>query len=286
LRRLNKKTPYFSAEKGTALTVDVEILCIGNELLIGKIQDTNAHWLATQATTLGANVKRITVIQDTVQEIAVTINEAVARKPQFIITTGGLGPTFDDKTFQGIAKALNQKLAVNAKALEMVKAKTIEYLKKRGMPTEVELTPPRIKMATFPETTEPVTNPIGTAPGLQTVIDGVMLFALPGVPGEMEAIFTETIAPLVKAAVGTGVFCERSLFSEGIFESRLAPLIDRVMSNNLGVYVKSHPMPSHVELHLTMMADQGQNPVQILQKAAKELAALIEVNGGSVHSKV
>ena len=89
------------------MTVDLEIVCVGNELLIGKIKDTNAHYLAKQATQLGANVKRVTVIQDTLAEIASTICEAIARKPQFIVTTGGLGPTFDDKTLQGIAKALN-----------------------------------------------------------------------------------------------------------------------------------------------------------------------------------
>ena len=88
------------------MAVEVEIICIGNELLIGKILNTNAHSLALQATALGANVKRVTVIQDIVEEIAATINEAVARKPRFIITTGGLGPTFDDKTFQGVAAAL------------------------------------------------------------------------------------------------------------------------------------------------------------------------------------
>ncbi len=266
------------------MTVDIEIICIGNELLIGKVENTNAHWLATQATRLGANVKRVTVIQDVIEEIAAVIKETVTRKPRFIITTGGLGPTFDDKTFQGIARAINQKMAVNAKALEMVKEKTIEYLKKREMPTEVEMTPPRVKMATFPETTQPVINPVGTAPGLQASIDGITLFATPGVPREMEAIFAQTIAPLIKAQAGTRVFCERSVFSENLFESRLAPLIDKVMADNPGVYIKSHPMPSQVELHLTILADQGQNPAAVLQKSTIELRALIEANGGTVHS--
>lgn len=269
------------------MTVDIEIICIGNELLIGKVQNTNAYWLVSQATGLGANVKRVTVIQDIVAEIAICINEAVARNPQFIITTGGLGPTFDDKTFQGFAKALNQKLAVNPEALEMVKAKTIEYLKKRQMPIEVEMTPPRLKMATLPETTEPVSNSVGTAPGLRAVIDGVTLFALPGVPKEMEAIFCETISPLIKAAVGQGVFCERSIFADDFFESRLAPLIDQVMSDCPGVYIKSHPLPSegksHVELHLTIIANKEQNPAETLRKAAEQLTLLIEANGGRVH---
>jgi nicotinamide-nucleotide amidase len=265
---------------------EIEIICIGNELLIGKVKDTNAHYLAQQATQLGAKVKRVTVIQDLVDEIAKTINEAIARKPHFIVTTGGLGPTFDDKTLQGIAKALNRKLEVNPKALGMVKQRTEEYVKKRGLPIEIELTPPRVKMATLPEKTEVVTNPIGTAPGMRVDIDGTVLFALPGVPMEMEAIFEETIAPLIKQAVGSSVFCERSIFADNIFESRLAPLIDKVMSDNLGVYIKSHPMRTenkpYVELHLTITESHYQTPNQKLSKAAEELTGLIEAAGGVV----
>jgi nicotinamide-nucleotide amidase len=262
--------------------VDVEIICIGNELLIGKIMNTNAHWLATQTTQLGANVTRITVIQDIVQEIAKTINETKTRKPKFIITTGGLGPTFDDKTLQGVGNALGAKMAVNPVAYEFVKQRTYEYLKKRNLPLNLEMTPPRAKMATFPEGTDPVTNPVGTAPAMRTTIDGSVLYVLPGVPAEMEAIFKETIAPEIASAVGQGVFCERSLFIQGIFESKLAGLIDKVMADNPGVYIKSHPMSGHIELHLTIRAKQGEKPAELLCKAAKEIGALTEQNGGSV----
>jgi len=271
------------------LAVEVEIICIGNELLIGKVQNTNAHWLGAQITALGANVKRVTVIQDIIQEIADTINEAVARKLRFLITTGGLGPTFDDKTFQGVAVALNQKLVVNPEALEMVKARMIEYFTKHQLPIDTEMTPPRVKMAIFPETTEPVINPIGTAPGLRAQVGGTTLFSLPGVPREMEAIFTQTIAPAIKEAVGDGRFCQRSLFVEGIGESRLAPLIDRVMADNVGVYVKSHPLVSpdkpRVELHMTMVATQVAEPDKLLNRAAEQLAALIRQSGASVQDQ-
>jgi nicotinamide-nucleotide amidase len=270
------------------LAVDIEIISIGNELLIGKIENTNAHWLAKQATGLGANVKRITVIPDTIEEIAKCILEAKERKPQFIITTGGLGPTFDDKTFQGIAKALNQELIVNQNALEMVKYKCIEYARKRHKPTEIELTPSRVKMATMPAKTQPVTNPIGTAPALCVGIEGTVLFALPGVPMEMEAIFNQTIAPHIKHTVGTNTFCERSIFVDDIMESHLAPLIDTVMKDNVGVYIKSHPLLSenepHIELHLTITANYEQKPSETLLKAQKQLSGLIEVNGGTIHT--
>lgn len=272
------------------MSVDIEIICVGNELLIGKVQNTNAYWIVKQATQLGANVKRTTVIQDLIEEIDKCIIEALKRRPKFIITTGGLGPTFDDKTLQGIAKALNRKLEVNQKALAMVKQKCIEYYQKRQLSTDVELTAPRVKMATFPEETEVINNPIGTAPALRVDVEGTVLFALPGVPKEMEAIFTETIAPLIKQAADDNVFCEKSLYVDNMVESLLAPLIDKAMKGNKGVYIKSHvctksnPNPAknipHIELHLTIRAKDKEKPQTKLLKAIKELASLVEANGG------
>ncbi|HYA77511.1 MAG TPA: molybdopterin-binding protein [Verrucomicrobiae bacterium] len=266
------------------MTVDMEIICVGNELLIGKTLNTNAQWLGKQATNLGVNVKRITVMQDVIDEISNVIRETIERKPQFIITTGGLGPTFDDKTLEGIARALNRKLEINQKALAMVKKKCEEYAKKRQLSTIIELTPPRVKMATLPQKTEPINNPIGTAPGVRVDLDGIVLFALPGVPLEMEAIFEETIAPLLKQAVGDRVFCEKSMFLDNIIESNLAPLIDKVMSANKGVYVKSHPMGKEkkprIEIHLTLTAKQEEKPAEKLLKVMRELASLVEANGG------
>jgi molybdopterin-biosynthesis enzyme MoeA-like protein len=193
-------------------------------------------------------------------------------------------------TLQGIAQAFKRKLQINQEAVELVKQRLIEYLKKRGLPTDVELTPPRIKMALLPEGSKPVNNPLGTAPGVRLDVEGTVLFVLPGVPREAEAIFNETIAPLIKQAVGNRVFCERSLFVDGLFESVVAPLIDKIMGNNLGVYVKSHTKPSegkpHLELHLTINVDIEQEPAKKLCKAAEELAVLIEKCGGQVQGQV
>jgi molybdenum cofactor synthesis domain-containing protein len=270
------------------LTVDLEIICIGNELLIGKILNTNAHWLGKQATVLAVNVKRITVIQDIIEEIGQTINEVLARKPRFIITTGGLGPTFDDKTLQGVAKALNRKLEVNPEALEMVKQRCNQYAKKRGLPTAVEMTPPRVKMAIFPENTKMVNNPIGTAPGLQVDFPATTLFVLPGVPSEMEAIFKETIVPKLKEATGGLVFCEKSMFLEGMGEANLAPMIDQVMLEHKGVYIKSHPLGAtengkpRIELHLTITANENGNPQGLLDGSVEMLKTLIGSCSGVV----
>ena len=95
----------------------VEIISVGNELLIGKIVNTNSYWIAKRVTTLGMKVRRITTVGDDVEEISNAIQEALQRRPRFIITTGGLGPTFDDKTLEGIARGLGRGLRVHEQAL-------------------------------------------------------------------------------------------------------------------------------------------------------------------------
>ena len=267
------------------MTKEMEIICVGNELLIGKTLNTNAQWLGKQTTALGITVKRIAVVADDVNEIASAVREALRRKPEFVITTGGLGPTFDDKTLEGIVKALNRKLEINTKALKMVREKFEAYEREKGT-EKVELTPPRIKMATLPEKAEPLSNPVGTAPGVRVDLEETMLIVLPGVPSEMEAIFNETVASLLKQASGKSVFYEKSIYAEGVMESSLAPLIDKVMRDNPGVYVKSHPKgrenKPHMEIHVSITAREAERSEEKLQKAIVQLSSEIGKIGGKV----
>jgi len=273
------------------MNVKVEIICVGNELLIGKTLNTNSHWLAKRATALGANVKRITVVSDDVSEIAIALREALRRKLRFIITTGGLGPTFDDKTLEGIAKGLNQKLEVNNRALELVRGK-YEALLKEGRIEKIELTPSRTKMATFPKGSKPLHNPVGTAPGMLADVKQTCVIALPGVPPEMEAIFDESVAPMLKKEAGKSAFFETSVYIEGIMESSLAPLIDRVMHANPLVYIKSHVYvksriqvegkKSHIELHFSTIGEDPKTEKDRLGKAVERLSELVKENGGKV----
>ena len=166
-KRMNGFSIIAQAAEKSEMSVEMEIVCVGNELLIGKTLNTNAQWLAKRATTLGVIVHRITVVGDDVDEIASAMRESLRRKPRFIITTGGLGPTFDDKTLEGIAKGFRRKLEVNDEALQMVRGK-YEALLREGRIEKVELTPARVKMATFPESTKPLHNSVGTAPGMSS----------------------------------------------------------------------------------------------------------------------
>jgi molybdenum cofactor synthesis domain-containing protein len=276
------------------MTARMEIICVGNELLIGKTLNTNAHWLAKRATSLGVIVKRITVVSDDVDEIAAALHEALKRKPKFIITTGGLGPTFDDKTLEGIANGLKRGLRVNEKALNLVKEKYEAYVK-AGKMERIEMTPSRIKMAKFPENTEPLHNPVGTAPAMMTKTAGTLLIALPGVPPEMEAIFDESVINMLKKEAGKSSFYEASTYANHIMESNLAPLIDKVMHDNPHVYIKSHVytkshlqtegQKSHIELHFSTMATDPKTAKSWLNRAMDQLSELVQKNDGKTETQ-
>ncbi|UCC33027.1 MAG: competence damage-inducible protein A [Candidatus Bathyarchaeota archaeon] len=258
---------------------------MGTELLIGKTLNTNANWLAKRITNLGAKVERITVIGDDVGEISSVMKNAMQRNNDFIITLGGLGPTFDDKTLEGIAKALNLKLEINDEALKMIKKRYRSYMKEGQMKT-FELTQPRVKMARLPEAAEPLPNPVGTAPAVLTNCDGKTVISLPGVPSEMKAISETTVLPILKKITGGLAFSEKSIVMTGVVESEMAPIIDEVMHNYPRVYIKSHPKGAEripkIELHLSTTAEDPKIAKERVSRALRQLSERIQKKGGKI----
>src|SRR5919197_886595 len=160
----------------------VEILCIGNELLSGITLNTNAHWLCSEIENVGGIVRRVTVVRDEISEISSAIRESLARNPDILITTGGLGATYDDMTFEGMAIALGKKVVLDSRAVKMLeKSYSMRKL-------HYELTKSRLKMATIPEGFTPIQNPVGSAPAIMKQAGITMIFCLPGVPLEMKTI--------------------------------------------------------------------------------------------------
>lgn len=267
------------------MTTNIEIISIGNELLIGKTLNTNAQWLAKRLTVLGLNVCRITTITDDVEEIGSAVKEAINRKPIFVITTGGLGPTFDDKTLEGIAKALGTLIDISQEALKMIEEKYEAYAKERGL-EKIELTPARVKMARLPKGAEPLLNPVGTAPGVLIKQGEVSIVALPGVPLEMEAIFDGSLEPIFKKLAGNATFFEISLGVSELMESELAPSIDKVMHDNSFVYIKSHPRGAektpHIELHLSTTAKDVMTAQNHVSRAITQITDIIQTKGGKI----
>ncbi len=254
-------------------------------MLIGKTLNTNAQWLGKQATALGITVKRVTVVADDVNEIANSVRETLSRKPRFTITSGGLGPTFDDKTLEGLAEALGKKIEINQTALNMVKEKYLSYAKEGRIETP-NLTPPRVKMAKLPEGATPLSNPVGTAPAVAVKHENMTIIALPGVPSEMKSIFDESVASILKQATYGVTFFETSIEATKVMESEMAPLIDKVMQNNPHVYVKSHPKGAErihrIEFHLSTTAKNPTTARKHVIRALFQLEELIQEKGGKI----
>ena len=211
-----------------------EIISIGNELLIGHTLDTNSHWLAKRLNSSGWTLQRVTQLRDSLDAISSGVRESLKRKPKIVITLGGLGPTHDDMTMAGIARALNRPLKPNKEALRLVKE---HYLRLDARPT---LTKYRTKMATLPEGAVAVMNSVGTAPGVKIEVSDTTIFSLPGVPSEMKKIFSESIIPYLRT-FQTSRPTEVQIQITGVIESALAPVLDRVRRDYPGLYFKSHP---------------------------------------------
>jgi molybdenum cofactor synthesis domain-containing protein len=163
-------------------TVDrVEIIVIGREILTGRTLDTNSNWLAKRITALGGDVKRITVADDEVASISRELRTALGNNCGLIVTTGGLGPTFDDKTLDAVATATGLNMELDAEALDFVKGR-YTFFKEKGFVDSDDITPSRRKMAILPRGAEMLSNPVGAAPGVKLWVEKTLIVSLPGVP--------------------------------------------------------------------------------------------------------
>ncbi|MBO0888488.1 competence/damage-inducible protein A, partial [Candidatus Bathyarchaeota archaeon] len=209
-----------------------EIISVGNELLIGHTLDTNSNWIAKQLNRVGWNLQRVTQLRDSPDAIISGIRESLRRRPLVLITLGGLGPTHDDMTLAGVAKALRRPMQLNREALQLVE----EHY--RRLESKPKLTKYRTKMATLPRGAAPMPNPVGTAPGVMLKQSGTTMFSLPGVPSEMKAIFRTSIISYLKSFSVKGPR-ELQLKIAGIIESALAPVLDEARRDFPGLYFKS-----------------------------------------------
>ena len=256
----------------------VEILCIGNELLLGNTVNTNASWIARHVTSLGGKVTRITTVADNLDEISRAIREAIRRKPNFLITTGGIGPTFDDMTLMAVARALSVPIKLDKAAAAMIREHYARSFPKR----RISLTKPRLKMASIPSGGMPIPNPVGTAPGVRLNLHGIEIFCLPGVPQEARAIFRRFVSKAIRAKTHGMAFVEKWVTVQGAMESWLAPIIDRVMRRSPGVYIKSHPRGGEgsggrfIELHFSIFSSNREEAEKILLGAISNLIGYLK----------
>jgi molybdenum cofactor synthesis domain-containing protein len=245
----------------------VEILCIGNELLSGITLNTNAYWLCSEITNVGGIVRRVTVVRDDLSEISSAARESFARKPNILITTGGLGATYDDMTFEGLAAALGKKVVLDSRAVEMLKE---SYARHK---LHYELTESQLKMATIPEGCTPIQNPVGSAPAIMEQACSISTFCLPGVPSEMKAIFEEHILPRIKKSVGKFVAEELNYNTRGLTEAMIAPVLIEIVKSHPKnmIYLKTHPRGYYKkktpQLKIQMIS-RGDNETEVKNRLA------------------
>ncbi len=216
----------------------VELLTIGYEVLAGNVLDTNSHWLCQQIAARGARVLRITVLPDEIETIAEALRDALARQPALIVTCGGLGPTVDDLTTAAVAAALGRPLGEDPTAYGMVRDRYAE-LHQRGLVASAEMTSARAKMACLPAGAEPLTNTVGGAPGVLIADLPTVIASLPGVPAEMKDIFEHALWPRLETRFGGASYAERTVQTDCLDETIMAPAVDAVAARHQHVYVKS-----------------------------------------------
>jgi len=227
-----------------------EIISIGDELLIGQVVNTNASWMAEILSASGIDLHKITTIGDDKEELHQAIDEAL-KQAQFVLLTGGLGPTADDMTKPALCDYFNTELAFHEPTYKNVEA----LFKRRGF----LFTDRNKQQAMLPKACTPIPNSNGTAAGMWFEKEGGIVVSMPGVPFEMRQMFEYEVLPRMKALYHEMFYARKTVMTSGVGESFLADKISD-WENSLPPFMKLAylPQPGIVRLRLSgRHADQA-----------------------------
>ncbi len=212
--------------------MNAEIICVGTELLLGNIANTNAVYISNKLSELGIDVFYQTAVGDNASRLKETFMNAFERS-EVIIITGGLGPTSDDITKETIAKALKLPLVMD----EASKNHIDDYFASTGrIPTESNY-----KQALAPNGSAVIQNPVGTAPGYCIEKSGKRVFLLPGPPNELTAMFESAVFPYLHG-ISDSALVSHYIRIFGIGESKIEEMLgDLVKSSNPTVATYASP---------------------------------------------
>ncbi len=170
-----------------------EILTIGDELLRGEIVDSNKSFLSERLLRLDIETHFHTSVRDVPADMTDAFQRAAARS-DVVLVSGGLGPTRDDLTSEVMAASFGRELVLDEEALACIRA----FFEGVGR----EMTENNVSQAYFPEGTEVLPNPIGTAPGFMLEVEGTLFFSMPGVPRELYRMMDEQVLPRIARRAG------------------------------------------------------------------------------------
>jgi len=220
------------------------IVTIGDEILIGQIIDSNSVWLSQQLTSLGIDVVRMMSISDDDQAIISALDECLALS-DIILLTGGLGPTKDDITKKSLAQYFNRDMVFDQGLFN----KICSYFNKTGIPvTELHR-----QQCYMPSDIVSLENNMGTAPGMIFKEGSKWIVSMPGVPYEMQHIFSEALLPELKEVIPSlDSIYYRTIRTAGVGETRLAELISDIIDDfPKQISLAYLPSLGHVKLRLT-----------------------------------
>jgi nicotinamide-nucleotide amidase len=218
----------------------VAIVLVGDELIEGRAADSNGTWAARRLTEAGAEVQGIATVGDDPAAIARAVAGAAALADA-VLVSGGLGPTDDDVTREGIAEAAGAPLVEDAGAWAAVEAS----FRRRGRVAA----PVQRRQALVPRGASWLENPTGTAPGLRVVVAGRPVFALPGVPTEMRDLFDRHVLPALRGLARLEPVEVRRVRTAGLPEAEVAALLGNLGPAG-GARVGYYPHGGEVEVVL------------------------------------
>jgi nicotinamide-nucleotide amidase len=244
----------------------VEIITIGDELLIGQIIDTNSAWLAQQLNLAGFAIKQITSVSDNREHILQALELAESRA-NIIITTGGLGPTADDITKPAFAEYFQSGMRIDGGVLADVTA----YLTQKGR----QVGENNRLQALVPEKCTVIRNHIGTAPVMWFEKNDKVFISLPGVPFEMKELSSSKVIPKLKERFKTPKIYHKTVMTNGLPESVLADKI-KDWADALPEYMKLAylPSPETVRLRISVSSFE-QNIENMVNEQIDKLQPLI-----------
>jgi nicotinamide-nucleotide amidase len=244
----------------------VEIITIGDELLIGQVVNTNASWMAEQLSMAGISVRQISAIADNSGEIMATLTSAENRADVMLIT-GGLGPTKDDITKKTLCDFFKRELVFDKGVYDHIE----NLFKNRG----IAINDLNTNQAMIPSDCKVIQNNHGTAPGMWFEQNGKIFIAMPGVPFEMKAMMTDFIIPELSNRFHSKKIFYKTIHTQGIPESILAGKIEKWESGlPTGFKLAYLPQPGMVRLRLTT---SGENETLARQHIEIEINKLKEI---------
>lgn len=247
--------------------MNAEIISIGNEILGGNIVDTNANYIIKKLKEINLNVQHISAVGDEEKEIITQLKEAYQRS-QIIITTGGLGPTEDDITFQSVARTFQLNLVKYPEAERHM----VERISKIG----VFVSPSNLKQSFLPEGSICIINPYGTAPAMILEKEDRVIISLPGVPLEMKNLLSEQIIPfLQKKFPNLEHLQSRIIRTSGLGESNLNDMIKDFILNNKRLNVGIYASPEDIQIQLNALSKTSEETKSILDQATEQLKVLL-----------